>query len=126
MTARDLLASEEFTRRLLLQPVVMLPQSLAAARAKNATEGILAAVRSELGQAMTLMLTALGEIRLIAPEDLVVFSIEVVQKLTTIADLTDLFPELRDDLYELMRADLREPPQRRISVPELVAQALER
>ena len=75
---------------------------------------------------MTFMLSVLGEIRLIAPENLVIFSIEVVQKLTTTADLTDIFPDLRDKLYEVMRADLGEPPQRRINVPELVAQALER
>jgi hypothetical protein len=105
---------------------VAAAQSLAAARTKGAPESELPVLRSELGLAMTLMLSVLGEIRLIAPEDLVILSIEVVQKVTTTANLTDIFPELRDKLYEVMRADLGEPPQRRINVPELVAQALDR
>jgi hypothetical protein len=105
---------------------VAAAQSLAVARVKNAAGSRVTVLRSELDQAMTAMLSILGEIRLIAPEKLVIFSLEVVQKVTTTADLTDTFPELRDVLYELMRADLGEPPQPRISVPELVAQALDR
>ena len=48
---------------------VAIERSLAAARKKNASEDSISALRSELSKSMTIMLHALCEVRLIAPEN---------------------------------------------------------
>ena len=99
---------------------------LAAARDKGSGDERIFALRSDLNQAMTAMLSALGEIRLIAPENLAILAINVVQELTQHEDTSNIFPEFRDELYKVMRADLGEPEHPHIEVPEIVSHALER
>src|SRR5262249_276658 len=102
---------------------VVVERNLIMARSKGSDEERLMTLRSELTGAMTNMLNALFEIRLIASENLAHLSVGAVQRLTTSEDPSDEFPELRDSLYELMRADLGEPIHRRIDAPEIAAQA---
>lgn len=83
-------------------------------------------LRAELAESLTVMINALCEVRLIAPENLAFLSVNVVQRLTTSEDPTHDFPELRDKLYEAMRTDLGEPEHQHIDVPEIAAKALER
>jgi hypothetical protein len=105
---------------------VAAERRLAAARNKDFGNERVSALRSELNQAMTVMLSTLGEIRLIAPENLAILAVNVVQKLTQGEDTSSIFPEFREELYKVMRADLGEPEHQRIEVPEIVSHALER
>jgi hypothetical protein len=103
---------------------VAAERRLAVARDKH--RSTVSALRSEFNQSMTDMLGALCELRLIAPENLVVLAVTVVHKLTTSEDTSADFPKFRDALYKLMRDDLGEPEHHRIEVPEIVSHALPR
>src|SRR6202034_2977920 len=96
---------------------VAAERRLAAALGKD--KSTTSALRSELNRSMTDMVTALCELRLIAPENLAVLRVTVVQRLTTSEDTSADFPEFRDALYKLMRDDLGEPEHPRIIVPEI-------
>jgi len=75
---------------------------------------------------MTVMLGALGEMWLIAPENLCTLAINAVQNLTQTEDTSSIFPKFRDELFKVMRADLGEPDYQQIELPEIVSHALER
>jgi hypothetical protein len=105
---------------------VAAEHTLAVKRRKGAADDVLSALRSELNEAMTVMFCTLAEVRLIAPEDVTVLAVAAVQRLIRSTDLTSEFPDIRDGLYKVMRADLGEPPHGYIHAPELAAAALER
>ena len=105
---------------------VAAEHTLAVRRHKGGADDVLSVLRSELNEAMTDMFCTLAEVRLIAPEDVTVLAVKAVQRLTRSTDLTNEFPEIRDGLYKVMRADLGEPPHGYIHAPELAAAALER
>ena len=105
---------------------VAIERSLAAARKKNASEDSISALRSELSKSMTIMLHALCEVRLIAPETLSLLAGNVVTGLATSEDTSLIFPQFRDELYKAMRCDLGEPEHQAIELPEIVSHAIER
>lgn len=105
---------------------VAAERRLTAGREKDLSEERLSVLRSELNVALDSMLNALCEIRLIAPEDLTILSVNVVHQLTRSEDLSGDFPEIRDRLYAKMRADLGEPRHEKIDAPEIVSNALDR
>lgn len=105
---------------------VSAERRLADARAKDLSEQRLSVLRSELHVALTAALHALCEVRLIAPENLMVLCVDVVHRLSRSEDLSRDFPGMRDRLYAEMRADLGEPRHKQIDVPEIVSSALDR
>jgi hypothetical protein len=105
---------------------VAIERSLAAARNKNAVEDSISVLCSELSKSMTIMLRALCEVRLIAPETLSLLAGNVVAGLATSEDTSLIFPQFRDELYKAMRCDLDEPEHQAIELPEIVSRAIER
>ena len=105
---------------------VAAERRLAAGQEKDFGNERIATLRSELNQAMTVMLGALGEMWLIAPENLCTLAINAVQNLTQTEDTSSIFPKFRDELFKVMRADLGEPDYQQIELPEIVSHALER
>lgn len=104
---------------------VAVERSLAAARNKNTSDSI-SVLRSELDRAMTIMLHALCEVRLIAPEILSLLAGSIVLQLASSEDTSLVFPQFRNELYKAMRRDLGEPEYRAIEEPEIVSHAIER
>jgi hypothetical protein len=105
---------------------VVVERALAVERDKGSAEDRIFALRCELKDAMGLMFKVLAEVRLIAPENVVSLAVDAVQRLIRSNELAREFPEIRDKLYEVMRADLGEPAHGHIHAPELAAEALER
>jgi hypothetical protein len=105
---------------------VTAERRLAAARSRNSAEDSISVLRPELDQAMTIMLRALCEVRLIAPGPLSLLAGNVVMGLATSEDTSLIFPQFRDELYKAMRCDLGEPEHQAIEHPEIVSNAIER
>lgn len=105
---------------------VAVERRLAVARNKGSDENGISALCSELGKSMTVMLHALCEVRLIAPEALSLLAGNIVLQLSTSEDTSVQFPQFRDELYKAMRRDLGESEYRAIELPEIVSHAIVR
>lgn len=100
--------------------------ALAVERSKGSADDAIFKLQCELKDAMTQMFGTLAEVRLIAPMDVTALAVDAVHRLVRSPELAREFPEIRDKLYEVMRADLGEVAHDHIEAPELAAAALER
>lgn len=105
---------------------VVVERDLADAKEKGLTEDRISVLRADLSRSMTVVLSALCELRLIASSNLAILAVNVVQQLTTSEDTSVKFPESRDELYKVMRADLGEAQYEGIEVAEIVTNAIRR
>lgn len=87
---------------------VAIEHNMAVEHSKGCSEERMIILRSDWVIAMTTMLNALGEIRLIASESLAALAVDVTRLILRSDNLSRDFPEIRDRLSAEMLAEIVE------------------